>query len=129
MRLIQKAAIVTVALGALVAASGCAPGVSGRSYGRDEALHHATVVAAGQDDDRCGRMHGVPVRAAAEGQIELVAKRAKIGERVVLAVVEDAADRHHPHARERVGFQRSRLRSERGGGGERAHGGHHRGDR
>ncbi len=43
MRLIQKAAIVTVALGTLVAASGCAPGVSGRSYGRDEALQAQDV--------------------------------------------------------------------------------------
>ena len=43
MRLIQQTAIVTVALGTLLAASGCAPGVSGRSYGRDEALQAQDV--------------------------------------------------------------------------------------
>lgn len=43
MRLIQKTAVVALALGTLLAAGGCAPGVSGRAYSRDEALRAQDV--------------------------------------------------------------------------------------
>ncbi len=45
-------------------------------------------IRTGQDDDRCGGVHHVSVRATAKRQVELVLESHEVGERIVFAVGE-----------------------------------------
>lgn len=91
-----------------------------------EAMHlipRGSLILAAQDDCRGRGIHIVPLRAAAEGKIQLILEPDQIRERIVLPIVKDAAQVAHGDLRRISGRGREDCgKGERGNEQSRFHG-------